>query len=116
MNKMHTNSKWLMQMAREEGNDVLSVGGLAQSVADAETVVPISTRMAFARLVQLFRRDRGLSIEQLAANADVDIVDVVNIERGADIAHEPRTIYKIAELFKVPVGTLMQLAGLAKPR
>jgi len=116
MVQQKNNEHWLKRMAREEDNCVLSVGGLPQAVENARSAIPISTRVAFARLVQLYRRDHGMTIEDLARKADVDIVDIVNIERSVDVNHEPRTIYNLAELFKLATGTLMQLAGLAQPR
>jgi HTH-type transcriptional regulator, competence development regulator len=111
-----SNSAWLRQLAKEEDNCVLSVGGLALAAEDARASIPISTRAAFARFVQLYRRDKGLTIEQLAQNADIDIIDIVNIERGVDVTPEPRTIYNLAEQFKLATSVLMQLAGLAQPR
>jgi hypothetical protein len=54
-----------------------------------------------------------LSIEKLAELADVDMADIVCIEDDLHYVPEPRTVYRLAEIFSVPQQRLMQLAGLA---
>jgi len=77
---------------------------------------PEQSKVIFGRLVQLMRRDKGLTIEDLAENADVDLADLVEIED--DIAHvpEPRTVYQLAQFFKLAEARMMQIAGLTAIR
>jgi HTH-type transcriptional regulator, competence development regulator len=58
------------------------------------------------------RRQQGYSIEKLADEADLDASEVLVIEDDVHYLPEPRTVYKLAQIFKVPQGKLMELAGL----
>lgn len=70
------------------------------------------TKLAFVRLFQLARRERHLSLEQLAEQA-VDLVEVVNIEiMGRSFGPSRRTVYQLASFLQLPAGKLMMLAGL----
>ena len=71
------------------------------------------TRIAFGRFVNLMRRRRSYSIEQLAEAADLDPRELLVIEDDVYHLPEPRTVYKLAVTFKVSQRRLMQLAGLA---
>ncbi len=72
--------------------------------------------IAFGRFVRLMRRDRGLTLEKLAEDTDVEISELVEIED--DTHHEPelRTVYQLANYFKAPRSNLLQVAGLTAPR
>jgi transcriptional regulator with XRE-family HTH domain len=109
--------EWLLSMAEKEGNGIVSAGGF---VALAETTVHDQTvcateRSALAQLVQWQRRKLRLSVEVLAKNADIDLEEVLMIEKGEGVP-EARTIYKIAEVLKLPVSKLLKLAGLVADR
>jgi transcriptional regulator with XRE-family HTH domain len=58
------------------------------------------------------RRDHGLTIEKLADDVAVDIGELVAIEEDARYKPEARTVFLLANFFKVPRSGLMQLAGL----
>ena len=72
--------------------------------------------VAFGRFVNLMRRQRGMSLEQLADDADVDMGDLVEIESDPNHRPELRTAYQLANYFKVSQSGLMQVAGLATPK
>jgi transcriptional regulator with XRE-family HTH domain len=74
------------------------------------------TQLAFVRLLQLARRERRLSLAQLAEQADIDLIEVVNIEMGRTSTPSPRTIYQLASLLRLPSKKLMVLAGLIQIR
>ena len=57
-----------------------------------------------------------MSLEQLADDADVDMVDLVEIESDPHHRPELRTAYQLANYFKVSQAGLMQVAGLAAPK
>ncbi len=114
MIKMSTNTQWLLAMADQEDNRSVSVGGLRYTLVQKETRAKeqVTERCALAKLIELRRRQYQLSVEELAAKADVDLEDVLSIEQGADGVPEPRTIHHLAESLKLPERKLMQLAGL----
>ena len=59
------------------------------------------------------RRQRGLSLEELATGADVDVAILVEIENDPHHKPELRTTYQLANYFGVSRSGLMQVAGLA---
>jgi transcriptional regulator with XRE-family HTH domain len=62
-------------------------------------------------LISLARRAAGLTREQLATQADVDTMEVFQIEEEVAIVPEPRVVSRIARALKLPPGKLQQLAG-----
>lgn len=64
-----------------------------------------------SRLISLARRAEGLTREQLAERADVDIIEVFQIEEDVNIVPESIVIARIAKTLNLPVGKLQQLAG-----
>ncbi len=107
-----------MSRARREGDVVVGAGLLAFDPAPEERTssAPSSAveenRIAFGKFVNLMRRRRGLSMEQLAEAAEVDASELLVIEDDLHHVPEPRTIYKLAQTFEVSQRRLMQLAGL----
>ena len=71
---------------------------------------------AFGKLVELMRRSKGWTVEKLADEADLDLADIVVIEDDHNAIPEPRAVYKLAEVFQLPQGRLLQIAGLAKEK
>jgi transcriptional regulator with XRE-family HTH domain len=111
---------WLVKRADQEDQHFISVGGLISRVdrtwqTDSAPGIEI-TKLAFVRLLQLARRERHLSLEQLAEESHVDLVDVVNIEVGRASRPSLRTVYQLASLLKLPPEKLMVLAGLVQIR
>ena len=111
-----------MRMAQLEGDAEIGAGQLAfDPVFDGETeAVPASDdegqTIAFGRFVSLMRRHRGMSLERLAEDADVDMTDLIEIERDPHHKPELRTTYQLANYFNVPRSGLMQVAGLTTPK
>lgn len=116
MTRIHMTREWCLAIAQQEGTCEVGAGWLARdpSVAVVADVVPIDRgRLAFGRFVSLMRRQRHLSIEQLAEQAALDMADVISIEEDIRYQPEPRTVYRLAQLFGLPQQRLMELAGLA---
>ena len=118
--KVDINKEWCIRMAQLEGDAEIGAGCMAfDPVFDNETV-PVDTSgeerlsIAFRRLITLMRWRRGITIEKLADDADVDMTDLVQIE--SDPYHKPelRTTCHLADYFKVSQSSLMQVAGLAE--
>ena len=108
---------WLQRMADAEDQcESVSVGGLAHELGNLRPPQPDQaplTQVAFGKLVELSRRQRGLNREQLAREADIDVAELLGIERGKTTTVEPRTVFKLAQVLRLPAPRLMELAGLA---
>ena len=116
--KMNISKEWFEKSARLEGDSAVGAGvpalvfrDKAKSGEDA-CEVAAELRLAFGRFVQLMRRDKRLTIEQLAAAADVDAGELMEIEKDVRYLPEPATVYQLAKVFELSDRSLMQLAGL----
>ena len=111
---------WCMRMAQLEADVEIGAGLLAiDPVFDGEPApshVPEETNVAFGRFVRLMRRGRGLSVEKLAEDADVEVGELVSIEENGQYKPDLRTVYQLANFFGVPRTNLLQVAGLTAPR
>ncbi len=111
--------EWWLARAAREGDAAVSAGLLAIDpvVGERPAVEPAlqaeENRIAFGKFVNLMRRRQGLSIEKLADEAELDASDILVIEDDIHFVPEPRTVYKLAQVFKVPQRKLLELAGLA---
>ncbi len=115
--KVNNDREWLKRQAALEDGDFVSVGGFVESMgveelAGAQNVIPL--RSAFARLIQLARRERNLSCEQFAARVDVDLAEVLGIEADEHYRPALRTVHQIANFLGIPDKKLLGLSGLLK--
>ncbi len=105
--KLNRSNDWWLARARREGDATIGAGVLsldAKPEPAADQMRPIEaeeTRIAFGRFVSLMRRRSGLTVERLAAAADLDASDILVIENGAHSTPEPRTVFRLAETFHV---------------
>lgn len=117
--KLERSKDWWMARARREGDAVIGAGllafdpGLDERASGAQIAAVEETRIAFGKFVNLMRRRRGFSMEELAQAADLDASELLVIEDDVYYVPEPRTVFKLAETFEVSQRRLMQLAGLA---
>ena len=118
--KIEIAKEWSLRMARMEGDSEIGAGVFAYDPVFDNDVVPVSDAeepsIGFGRFVQLMRRGRGLTVEALSEEVDVDIVELVEIEEDARHKPEIRTVYQLANYFHVPRSNLMQVAGLFAPK
>ena len=108
--------EWLREMAEfEDSCRSISVGGMAADFGILGAISPQAPGV-FGRFVEYARRAMGLSVEQLAEKADVDLAEVVEIETQHNVVPQLRTVYQLANALKLPAGKLAEVAGLATPR
>lgn len=119
--KIEITKEWCLRMAQREADAEIGAGLFAlDPVFDGETSSVTEageeSSIAFGRFVHLMRRRRGLTLEKLAEDTDVEIAELVEIED--DTRHKPklRTVYQLANYFQVPQTKLQQVAGLTVPR
>ena len=131
--KLDIEKEWCIRMAQLEGDAEIGAGRLAiDPVFDGEAVPAVAGDgegpnawneaheighgRAFGRFVRLMRRQRGLTLEKLAGDADVDMAVLIEIENDPHHKPELRTAYQLANYFEVPRSGLMQVAGLTAPK
>ena len=112
---------WCNRMAQLEADAEIGAGLLAidpvfAAAPDSASVPAEETPIAFGRFVRLMRRQCRLSVEALAEEADVEVVELVAIEDDTHHRPEIRTVYQLANYFKVPRANLLQIAGLTPIR
>ena len=120
--RLNLNREWFARRAELEGDLEVAAGLSTADALIAETARARregrseGTLLAFARLINLKRRERRLTLEALAEQADIDLEELCAIERGELSDPPPRTVYKLAEVLHLPPGKLMQLSGLTEAR
>ena len=68
----------------------------------------------FGRLIQLLRKEKGLSISELAEKARVDEQELRRIEAETECEPKPRTVAQLAEVFCVVPKSLARVANLTR--
>lgn len=115
--KIEMTKAWCLAMAEQEGTSEIGAGAIARDASpdSGSEAIPIEhgRRVAFGRFVNLMRRQLRFSVEQLAQKSSLEIAEIVSIEEDIRYQPEPRTVYRLAEVFGVPQQKLMQVAGLA---
>ncbi len=124
-------SSWLQKCdALEDGAcftaGALSLDGLASRMAEFVKSPFVSQYLlvALGTLVHQQRVEKGLSIDKLATDAEVDVGDLSLLEANGKnflgiesrkiehIEFEPRQIFNLAKVLDLPVIALNKLAGL----
>lgn len=112
-----------LRLAREEDNCSILAGNLQgifqkKESPAVEPAVPV-TKFAFGALINLQRRNRQWTIEQLAEKAEIDLNEAVSIEEDPAYRPEPRAVFQLAKVLALPIKKLLVLSGnaeLASPR
>lgn len=112
-------SDWFRQMAEFEAScESTSVGGLAHDLgmrrpmSEEASIAP----SALGKLIELARRKKALGLEELSVRAEIDLAELVELERGEPMTVEPRTIYRLCQALELPRAGVMELAGLTRRR
>lgn len=84
-----------------------------EDTADKKRTVQI--RHAFGVLVRSLRLRDELSVEELAATATVMVEDIECIERDPHAEVRPRTVYKLAKVFRIEPSKMIKLSGTIIP-
>lgn len=70
-----------------------------------------SLHKGLSTLLQLLRRERGLSDLELAGKARIDVEELRRIEFDINYTPNPRTVFQLEEYFGLPERTLVILSG-----
>ena len=116
--RIEVTKDWCLRMAELEADEEIGVGLVAvDPVFDGESLAQSEEpTVAFGRFISLMRRNRGLTVEKLADEADVDVAELVSVEEDTRYKPEVRTVYQLANFFDIPRTTLLQVAGLTLPK
>jgi HTH-type transcriptional regulator, competence development regulator len=122
--KLNVTDNWCLAAADREGDLEVGVGfaaadPVAAPAVEARTLVDRNketTQFAFGRLIQLLRRRKSFTVEQLAQHARVDMEELLLIEKDFEYRAEPRTVHQLAQVFELKPKALMQLSGSSVPR
>lgn len=109
------NREWLRRMADlEDSCGAVSVGGLAHELGllEAPRDADVVTRTAFSKLIELARRRAGLGVEALAQQANLEVADIIQLERGNGTGLAPRVVFQLCAALGLPQAGVMELAGL----
>src|SRR5437762_10230252 len=107
-----------LEDADYEGRSLSMLERIATALNQKLTVVMTArepeeqeVREAFHRVVQMLRRSRGLTIDDLAEKTKIDRTELVALERNPAYRPTPLTLHRLSEFFEVPDHKLAVLAG-----
>ncbi len=116
--KLNLNRKWFEDRIAAEDNCDVGVG-VASTESDVEHELRIHhtedefvETYAFGTLVEVLRRVRMLSVEQLATEARVSTAELLSIEVDPKYVPSPRAVHQLAGYFDIPPRSLLKLANV----
>jgi HTH-type transcriptional regulator, competence development regulator len=120
--KINLSKEWLTKRVERDENADVSAGMLDLNRLGAEppiarvesihaSVEAENFRPAFGRLINLWRRKRGLRMDALADTAQIDLTELIEIERNLHYTPEPRTVYHLAKTLGLPSERMLELSG-----
>lgn len=72
--------------------------------------------LAFGVLVRQLRRRDEMSVAELAETAQIDEGEIQSIETDPTYLPRPRTVHRVATVFKIPERAMMKLSGATVSR
>ena len=73
---------------------------------EAETI-----RCAFRKLLANLRREKGLTVHELAANLELPTSEVLALETSATHRPKPLVLHRLSQFYDIPQRHLAELAG-----
>lgn len=107
-----TNKERLARMAEQEASAMVSVGGLAVTLAALERQERSLELMALGKLIDLRRREKGLTVEELIRKSHVTQSALADLERGLRMPYSRDVICLLARVLELPAEKLLAVAGL----
>ena len=112
--KLKIDKHWLDKRSAQEDMLEVAAGSFpyellnepAVQIPDRDKVIP-----AFGRLINLCRRQSNMSIEELAAKAQVDVDKVLKIEIDVNYVPEPYIVHQLATILHLPEERMLELSG-----
>lgn len=117
--KLNLNRKWFEDRISTEDNCEVGAGAAPEEPAAEHELRVVQhpedefvETYAFGTLVAMLRRDRMLSVEELAKDARISAADLLNIEVDPKYVPSPRAVHQLAEYFHIPQRSLLKLANV----
>jgi len=118
--KLNLNRKWFEDRISAEDNCEVGAGGAPEKSGAGEHELHVVQHpedefvetYAFGTLVTMLRRDRKLSVEELAIEARVSATDLLNIEVDPKYVPSARAVHQLAQYFDIPQRSLLKLANV----
>jgi hypothetical protein len=108
--KIRRDRAWVLKMADAEEGASVGVGGLYGRL-QADHLH--AARRTLAQFVELSRRQLGLTPAELAAQAKMDLSELLSLETGMGAPAGRDSIARLAAVLKVDAEPLLELAGLS---
>ncbi len=105
---------WFLAAAEVEARTPITAGPSLVRTEGHSAERAGTGRHTLARLIRLRRRQLRLTIEDLAAEANVDLEEVVTIEQEDGSEPEPRTIHQLSQALALPEQAMLELSGLVE--
>lgn len=101
-----------------EGHSLSMLSRIAEALKQRLTVTMTAAdpqvktmRYGFHLLVQLLRRQHGLTVDALARKADIERDEIVAMERNPGYKPTPLTVHKLSTFYGIPERRMLVLAG-----
>jgi hypothetical protein len=98
------------------GSPAVVLAAKDETLTEEEPCRSYADLAVFGKLVNLRRRERRLTLEALAQEADLGLDEVCAIDSGRWEHPKPRTVRNLASVLSLPHSKLMQLSGLMQAR
>jgi len=110
--KVNIPREWFEKhVTAEESDDALA--GFPGFLAHRSTHGKVPS-VPFGSFVSMLRRRENLTLDELAARAEVDVSELQQIEANEE--PEPSVVHQLAVAFDLPPKELMRFSGLTSPR
>lgn len=123
MIKFKATNKWYELAAESEagishisaGPSDLSISGLlGNDVILKKNIREIRRLEGVSTLLKMLRLKNKLSVDDLASKLDLDVDEVVLLERQVGYKASPRTLVALAKFYDIPTQVFLQLIGASK--
>lgn len=110
-----------LEDADYDGHSLSMLNRIAEALQKRLTVVMTAKdpemgalQYAFHLLMQMLRRKEKLTVDELAAKADIDRDEVIAMERNPGYRPSPLTLHKLSRFYRIPERRILVLAGAVK--
>ena len=107
-----------LEDANYEGHSLSMLSRIAKALSQKLTVVMTAKepedgvlRFMFKTLVQNLRREKALTIDELAKRTGIDRGELLAMERIDGYRPAPLSLHRLAEYYKIPARRIAELAG-----
>lgn len=120
--KLNLKREWFENRIAAEDDADVTAGTYNDNRSDAtalhrragHTEEEFAESLAFSALIRLLRKERGLSVQQLAEYANISVAEVISIEQDRAYRPKHQTISQLSEFFGIAPGAMMKLSNISQ--